>query len=213
MFPDNPRLFEQGIQRLLQACHRDHLLLSMAAPLLIALALPTTLLLRALSQKNAVRLVRVLHSPPLRLLTTPGTALLLSSGGLVVLYFTPLYELSTRSTPVHALVHAHLVLSGLLFAWVILGLEPTTHRPSVRLRLVVLGVAIAVHAVVSQLLHAQLWVGVREPAAEMEAAGALMYFGGDVLVLLLALALLVTARGDHDLRRQPGVPARTHPSW
>lgn len=190
----------------------QHLLISMVAPVLLVLGLPVTLLLRALGHTAAVRLVALLRSGPFRVLSSVWTALLLNSGGLVVLYFTPLYELSTRSGVVHTLVHVHLVLSGFLFAWAVLSLEAAPHRPRVRTRLLALGVSIAVHAAVSQLLYAGLLVQVWEPTVERQAGGALMYFGGDVAVLLLAAALLVTARvpaPSPDRAAAPVRPART----
>lgn len=47
---------------------------------------------------------------------------------------------------------AHVFTAGYLFAWVIAGPDPAPRRPSVPARLVVLGVAVAGHAVLSQLL-------------------------------------------------------------
>ncbi len=171
----------------------QHLLLAMVAPLLLVLGMPVTLLLRALPHRAARRIGAFLNTAPVRLLSTPVVALVLTSGGMVVLYFTPLYRWSTESTAVHLLVHVHLVLSGFLFAWVIAGLDPSPHRASVRTRLITLGASIVVHSAVSQLLHAGLWVQVDEPAEELRAAGSLMYYGGDVAELLLALVMLLAA--------------------
>lgn len=183
----------------------QHLLLAMLAPLLLVLGAPVTLALRALPHRRALALGHVLRSRPVALLSRPSVALLLNSGGLLVLYLTPLYAWSTRSTTVHVLVHVHLLLAGLLFAWVIAGPDPAPGRPSVRVRLVVLGVAIALHATVSQLLYAGLLVRVDEPAEELRAAGSLMYFGGDIVELMLALALLLTWRPDARRTREgPG---------
>ncbi len=170
----------------------QHLLVAMLAPLALVLGAPVTLLLRALPPPRARLLGRVLRSGPMHLLAHPVTALLLSAGGLVALYLTPLYAATTTSEPLHALVHVHLVASGYLFAWAVAGPDPAPRRASVRTRLVVLGMAVAVHAVVAQLLFAGLLVQVHEPVAEMQAAGNLMYFGGDVAELLLAVALLLT---------------------
>ncbi|WP_217996750.1 cytochrome c oxidase assembly protein [Nocardioides jensenii] len=172
----------------------QHLVLAMIAPLALVLAAPVTLLLRQLPHREARRLGRLLHTRPVRVLSHPFVGLMLTSGGLIVLYFTPLYAVSTRNDAVHIAVHFHLVASGLLFAWAIAGPDPAPARASVRLRLVVLGLSIAIHSVVAQLIFAGLLVQVREPIAEMQAAGNLMYFGGDIAELLLAVALLVTWR-------------------
>lgn len=172
----------------------QHLLLSMIAPLALVLAAPVTLLLRQLPHRHARRLGRLLNTPVVHFLSHPVVGLTLTSGGLIVLYFTPLYALSTTNETVHVAVHLHLIASGLLFAWAIAGPDPAPHRASVRFRLVVLGIAIVIHSAVAQLIFAGLFVQVREPIDEMRAAGNLMYFGGDIAELLLALALLLTWR-------------------
>ena len=107
----------------------------------------------------------------------------------------------------HGLVHAHFFAAGYLFAWVIAGPDPAPRRPSVPIRLVVLGFAIAAHAVLSQLLYAGIFVQLPVPAAERQAAGELMYYGGDIAELLLALALVThlaseTARAPSADRRR-----------
>lgn len=183
----------------------QHLLLAMIAPLLLVLGMPVSLLLRALPHAAARRLGSLLSSRVMGVLATPFVAFVLTSGGLVLLYFTPLYRWSTESPTVHLLVHVHLVLSGFLFAWVIAGLDPTPHRAGVRTRLVTLGASIVVHSAIAQLLYAGLWVQVDEPARQLQAAGSLMYFGGETAELLLALVMLVAGRAGHSDRLR--VPA------
>jgi putative membrane protein len=174
----------------------QHIVLGMVAPLALVLGSPVTLALRSLPHPAARRLGGLLRSRPLHVLTNPWLALLLSTGGLVGLYVTPLYEATTEHAWLHHLVHLHVVLAGCLFAWVIAGPDPAPNRPTVRTRLVVLGVSIATHASTAQLLYGGLLVDVHEPAVEMRAAGSLMYFGGDIAELLLAVALLVTWRPE-----------------
>jgi putative membrane protein len=84
----------------------------------------------------------------------------------------------------------HFVLSGGLFAWVVAGPDPAPHRPSVPMRLVVLGVAIAAHATLSQLLYAGVWVQIPSGVADRQAGATIMYYGGDVAELLLAFAMV-----------------------
>jgi putative membrane protein len=178
----------------------QHLLVAMLAPTALVLGAPVTVLLRGLPPAQARLLGRALRSRPAHAVAHPVTALVLSSGGLVALYFTALYAATTTNQPLHVLVHLHLAASGYLFAWVIAGPDPGPRRPTVRTRLVILGAAVAVHASVAQLLFAGLLVQVREPVAQMQAAGNLMYFGGDVAELLLAVALLATWRPRRPVR-------------
>jgi putative membrane protein len=171
-----------------------HLLLGMVAPVGLVLGAPVTLLLRTLPRDRARALTRVLHGPPLRVLAHPVTALLLNPGGLVALYLTPLYAATTTRPWLNAAVHAHVLASGYLFAWVIAGPDPAPRRPGVPTRLFVLGAAVAAHATVAQLIYAGAPAVLPVDEADRRAAGDLMYYGGDLAELLLAMALLTTWR-------------------
>ncbi|MBG0831845.1 cytochrome c oxidase assembly protein [Planomonospora sp. ID67723] len=172
----------------------QHLLIGMLAPLALALAAPITLLLGTLPTSWGRRLGRALRSRPARLLAHPVTALLLTAGGLIALYATPLYALTATTPWAHHLVHVHFLAAGYLFAWVIAGVDPAPHPPSVPFRLVVLGAAITTHAVLSQLMYAGLFIDLPVPAEQRRGGAELMYYGGDIAELLLALALLATWR-------------------
>ena len=141
----------------------QHLLLGMYAPLGLVLGAPITLLLRSIPPAHGRLIGRVLRSRPAHFLAHPVVALILSVGGLPALYFTPLYAATTTDEALHLLVHVHFLLAGYLFAWVIAGPDPAPHRPSVPVRLVVLGVAIAGHAVISQLMYAGVLVQIPRP--------------------------------------------------
>ncbi|MEV7646568.1 cytochrome c oxidase assembly protein [Arthrobacter sp. NPDC089319] len=172
----------------------QHLLIGMYAPLGLVLGAPVTLLLRSVPHRYGKKIGKLLRSRPLHLVANPATALLLTLGGLAALYFTPLYSLATGNPLLHHAIHLHFLAAGYLFAWVIAGPDPAPRRPSVPMRLVVLGVAIAGHAVLSQLLYAGLFTPIPAPSGELRLAGELMYYGGDVAGLLLAFALVTTWR-------------------
>ncbi|MCF6522591.1 cytochrome c oxidase assembly protein [Streptomyces sp. JJ36] len=172
----------------------QHLLIGMYAPLALVLGAPVTLLLRTLPVSRGRQLTALLHSRPARFLTRPATAWLLSTGSLAVLYFTPLHHVLTSRPAGHWLLHAHFLLAGCLFAHVVAGPDPAPARPGVRTRLVWLGCAVAVHAVVSQLLYGGFRTDVHAPVAEVRGGAELMYYGGDLAELLLAAALVATWR-------------------
>lgn len=134
------------------------------------------------------------------------TALGLSTGSLALLYFTPLYDATVGRPVPHGLLHAHFLLSGCLFAWVIAGPDPAPARPTVPARLLVLGVAVAAHAVIAQLMYGGFLIDVHAPIAQVRGGAEIMYYGGDVAELLLAAALVATWRPT---RRT--APARPRP--
>lgn len=172
----------------------QHLLLGMYAPVALVLGAPMTLLLRSIPRHYGQKIGRILRSRPAHILAHPAVSLTLSFGGLAALYFTPLYAAASGNPALHALIHLHFLLAGYLFAWVIAGPDPAPQRPSVYVRLVFLGIAIVAHAIISQLIYAGLYVRVAAPIEEFRGAGSLMYYGGDIAELLLALALLTNWR-------------------
>lgn len=181
----------------------QHLLIGMFAPLGLVLGAPVTLVLRSLPRRHGRLIGRILRSRPAHLVAHPITALVLNVGGLAALYGTGLYAATTHSKLLHHLVHLHFLAAGYLFAWVIAGPDPAPRRPSVPARLVVLGVAIAAHAGLSQLLYAGALAHVPAPPDHVRTAAELMYYGGDFAELLLALAVLTTWR-THTAGRRPG---------
>ena len=172
----------------------QHLLLGMYAPLALVLGAPITVLLRALPAQRARDLTGVLRSRPVGVLAHPLTALTFSTGSLIALYCTPLYNATATRPALHWLLHAHFALSGCLFAWVIAGPDPAPSRPGVKARLFVLGAAIAVHAVLAQLMYGGFLIDVHAPVAQVRGGAEIMYYGGDIAELLLAAALVATWR-------------------
>jgi putative membrane protein len=153
-----------------------------------------TLLLGALPRRPARGVVRLLHSGFARFLCHPLVALVLNVGGMGLLYFTPLHDLAADSPALQGLMQLHFLLAGYLFAWSIAGPDPAPGPPSVPYRLVILGAAIFLHSTFSQLLYAGWFVQVDVPLAQRLGGAELMYYGGDIAELLLALAMLSTWR-------------------
>jgi cytochrome c oxidase assembly factor CtaG len=124
----------------------QHVLLGMLAPVLLALGAPVTLALQAAHPTTKHWLRRALDTPAVRTLTHPVTATVLFAATLFVLYFTPLYELSLRNGVVHAWVHVHFVVVGVLFAEAIIGLDLSHHRTEYPARLGLVMATIPFHA-------------------------------------------------------------------
>jgi putative membrane protein len=185
-----------------------HLVVGMAAPVLLVLAAPVTLALRAMDIVPARRLARLLNSAPLRVLTNPVVAAALNVGGLWMLYRTPLFAATQTNTLLHGAVMAHVFLAGYLFTAAIIPVDPAPHRASFPVRTAVLVLALAAHEILAKSVYAHPPVGVAPTDAE---AGALvMYYAGDAIdVLIIALLFAQWYRHagktlSRSLRAQPG---------
>ena len=129
-----------------------HMVISMAVPILLVLAAPVTLALRALPARTdrtlgpRELLLGVVHSRYLNILGNPVVAAMIFFGSLVLFYYTPLFGLSLRTHTGHVLMTVHFLLAGYLFAWVLVGVDPGPKRWPPSLRLVVLFATISFHA-------------------------------------------------------------------
>lgn len=161
----------------------SHLLFGMLAPLLMALARPVTLLLRALDVTHARNLASLLKMPPLRFVTHPAVAGILNIGGLWLLYATDVFGKMHANPFCYLSVHGHLFIAGYVFSSAILGNEPNPHPSSHVFRALILILALAGHSILSKYVYAHPPAGV--PASEAEAGAMLMYYGGDAVEALL----------------------------
>ncbi|MFI9640743.1 cytochrome c oxidase assembly protein [Micromonospora sp. NPDC051925] len=171
----------------------QHLLVGMLAPLGLVLGAPGTLALRTVRPRVGRAALRLLRRPAPAVATHPVTGLLLTAGGLYLLHLTPLYRAALTRPGLHPLLLLHFLVSGYVFTWAIAGPDPGPHRPGVPLRLVVLGLSVAAHATLAQLMYAGL-VDAAAPTTQLRTAATLMYYVGDLAEILLALALLATWR-------------------
>jgi putative membrane protein len=164
----------------------SHVLVGMLGPLLLVLAAPVTLLLRSLPVPAARRLSRVLGSRPVRLLTEPMVAAVLSVGGLWMLYATDLFAAAHHTPVLHLAWHAHLFVAGYLFAVSMISVDPLPHRRSYLHRSLVLVVALAAHDILAKHLYAQPPPGVGGAA---ESGAMIMYYGGEVVDIVIMVIL------------------------
>jgi putative membrane protein len=160
-----------------------HLFLGMLAPLLLAHAAPVTLLMRTLSVGSARRLSRVLKSISVSIYSNPVVASILNIGGLWVLYTTELYSLMQDNLLLHIVVHTHVFLAGYLYTISILYIDPAPHRYGFVFRAVVLILSLAAHGTLSKYIYAHPPVGV--PSEQAEVGGMVMYYGGDLVEIVL----------------------------
>lgn len=169
----------------------QHLLIGMAAPIGLTLGAPVTLALKVLPRSTGRRMAMVLRSSFFHGLCHPVTALLLNTGGLFVLYLTPLFARTLTTPYLHPLVLLHFLLAGYLFTWSMIGPDPAPRKPKYALRLAVLFISMAAHAYLSKMMYAYtLPRNTLFTEEEIRAGAQLMYYGGDLTELLVLLALL-----------------------
>lgn len=175
----------------------QHVLLSMVAPALLALGAPVTLALQAASRATQVVLLRLLHGRVVSTLTHPVVAWLVFGGSLVVLYFSPLFELSLGNGFVHAAVHLQYLAAGGLFCWTAVGLDPMRWRLPHGARLLFVLLAVPVHAIVglallggSELLAGGFYGDGLSPLADQRLGGGLLWALGDLFGVVLAGVVL-----------------------
>lgn len=182
-----------------------HLLLGMLAPILLVLSAPMTLLLRTLTVNWAKRVTGFLNSLPVRFVGHPIIASVLNMGGLWVLYATDLYMLMHHSLVINILIHLHVFLAGYVFTAAMIYIDPISHRYSFRYRSIVLILAIASHAILSKYIYSNPPATV--PVSDAEAGAMLMYYGGDmvdlILIFILCLQWYKAARPEIVSDRKP----------
>ncbi|WP_223592620.1 cytochrome c oxidase assembly protein [Neobacillus bataviensis] len=164
-----------------------HLLLGMAAPLLIVLSAPMTLVMRNLHVKRARQLSKILKSYPVRILSDPMFASLINVGGLWVLYTTDLYSAMHHNIVLYFFIHLHVFLAGFVFTAAFISIDPTPHRTNFIYRAIILVLSFASHGILSKYIYANPPLGVTKTQAEM--GSMLMYYGGDAIDIVLIYIL------------------------
>src|SRR5206468_777467 len=130
-----------------------HMLISMLAPVLLVVGAPTTLALRALPGPRVKGergprqlLLAALHSRVVRILTHPVVAFGIFVGSVYLLYFSNLFPTLMAGHLGHTLMQVHFLLAGLLFFYVIIGIDPRPRPIHPLLSVGMLFVATALHA-------------------------------------------------------------------
>ena len=171
----------------------EHLLLAMAGPLLLALSAPITLALQAGSPRLRSGLRRALHGRVLATLGQPMVGFVLLGASTVVLYLTPLLELSTTNTPLHVLVHLHLVTVGCLFVWPLVGADPSPRPFPFGARLLAALAFVPFHAFLGLALlsaSSPLAPEAYPDLGDQRRAAGILWIAGELFTLAIAAIVL-----------------------
>ncbi|VVJ25368.1 Cytochrome c oxidase caa3-type assembly factor CtaG_BS (unrelated to Cox11-CtaG family) [Amycolatopsis camponoti] len=182
--------------------------LLMITPLLLALGSPIRLLLDTVPARWPRRHGR---GPLARALTFPPVVTLALVVPLLVLYLTPLYDLTLRSPVADGLVRLALVLAGFTYFWTRLGLDPTPRRDP---HLVSVWIAFT-EVIFDGALGLVLWLGPLlapahyaaahpgrgpDPRTDQIIGAGVLWIGGDVAGLPFVVALFVRWARDDERR-------------
>jgi putative copper resistance protein D len=195
-------------ERVLLSAHMvQHMVLSMIAPIFLALGAPVSLALRALPRHGAAGrprriLLAVLHSWPARVLTFPIVAYGIFVASPFALYFSGLYRASLTSDVLHDVVHVHFLVAGCLFLWPLIGLDPLPGRMPYPLRALLVFLSTPFHTVLGLTVmqgadliggdwYPRLNLGWADPVADQRLAGGILWAAGEAIAVAMLAALVV----------------------
>ena len=207
----------------------QHMVLAMLSPICLALGAPVTLALRTLPPVPRRWLVAALHSKIAKVLSFPLVSFGLYVATPFALYFSGLYRFSLEHEWFHDFTHVHFILTGCLFFWPLIGLDPLPGRWPYPARALLMVVSTPFHAVLgltimqSSALLAGNWypdlhLGWADPVSDQRLAGGILWGGGEIVTVVMLAALVAqwmrssdkeAIRIDRRLDREDAVRVRT----
>ncbi|WP_341267596.1 cytochrome c oxidase assembly protein [Gordonia malaquae] len=195
----------------------SHMMLSMLVPVLMVLGGPVTLALRAIPPAGRGNpdgprewILAGLHSKYSRIITHPLIAVTVFVGSFYVLYLGGLFDAVVENHSAHLLMNLHFLLSGYLFYWIVIGIDPAPRQLSHVGKLgIVLG-ALPFHAffgvalmMTTGIIAEQYYKGLQLPfaldlAADQKVGGGIAWATGEFPLVLVMLALLIQWRRQDD---------------
>ena len=181
----------------------QHILLALIAPPLLALGGPITLLLRVSRPGTRRRVILpILHSWPVKAITFPVVTWVLFALTMWGTHFSPMFNQSLEEPAVHQLEHLLYLVTGCLFWWPVVALDPTPWRMSEPVRILYtflqmpqnsfLGLAI-VSATAPMYAHYASLIRDWGPDAltDQQMAGAAMWVIGDLVFLAAIMGIVL----------------------
>lgn len=215
-----------GVGRYMPAMFSMHMVahmgLSMLVPILLVLGAPVTLALRALPAAGRDDppgprewLLAALHSHVSRFLTNPVVATVLFVAGFYGLYLSDLFDIAVSSHAGHLAMNVHFLLSGYLFYWVVIGVDPTPRPLPPLAKVAVVFASLPLHAFFGVVLMGTKTVlgasfyrslGLSwhtDLLGDQRLGGGIAWAAGEVPLVIVMLALLVQwARSDQRTARR-----------
>lgn len=190
-----------------------HMAMSMLIPVLLVLGGPITLALRAIAPAGRSNppgprewIQSAIHSPVSRFMANPLIATVLFVGSFYVLYLGGLFDVAVDYHAAHLAMNAHFLISGYIFYWVVIGIDPAPRElsPIAKLGMVLgtlpfhafFGVALMMsNAVIAQPYYRSLnlpWA--YNLFDDQRVGGGIAWAAGEIPLVIVMLALLIQWR-------------------
>jgi len=189
--------------------------LLMVTPMLLALGAPIRLAADTLPARVRARLARALHGRLARALTFPLLVTVVLVVPLLVLYLSPLYELTLRSAVASGVASTVIALAGFVYYWSRFRVDPTPRADSYLVTLsitvvemigdAVLGVVLWLGPLVAASWYAAQATGI-DPRLDQTLGAGILWIGGD-LVGLPFILIVVNRLSREDGRKAAVVDA------
>ncbi|WP_168704258.1 cytochrome c oxidase assembly protein [Gordonia paraffinivorans] len=188
----------------------SHMLMSMMIPVLLILGGPVTLALRALPPAGRGNppgprewIQAGVHSGYSKFITHPLFTSVMFVGSFYILYLGGVYEAVVQYHAAHLLMNLHFLLSGYLFYWLVIGIDPAPRNVAPPAKLgIVLG-SLPFHAffgialmMTSAVIAESYYRGLQLPwnydlFADQRVGGGIAWASGEIPLVVIMLALLV----------------------
>ncbi|NKX90338.1 cytochrome c oxidase assembly protein [Nocardia coubleae] len=199
-----------------------HMALSMLAPILLALGGAVTLALRALTPAGRGGIpgprewiLAAVHNPVSRFLTQPVVASVIFVAGFYALYLGGIFDATVDSHAAHLMMNAHFLISGYLFYWVVIGIDPKPREVAPLTKLAMVFGTLPFHAffgialmsmttVLGGWFYRTLDLGWNiDLLADQRNGGSFAWASGEVPLVVVMLALLIQwSRSDQRLAKR-----------
>jgi cytochrome c oxidase assembly factor CtaG/putative copper export protein len=190
-----------------------HMMLSMLVPILLVLGAPMTLALRALPAAGRDEppgprewLLAALHSRVSRFLTNPIVATVVFVAGFYGLYLGGVFDAAVSNHAAHVLMNVHFLLSGYLFYWVVIGIDPTPRQIPQLGKVAMVFASLPLHAffgvvlmgmqtVLGETFYRSLLLSWHtDLIGDQRLGGGIAWAAGEVPLVLVMIALLIQWR-------------------
>jgi putative copper resistance protein D len=184
----------------------QHMALVMLVPIFLVLGAPFTLALRTLPRHPGQLgprewLTAALRSRTVGVLANPVVASVIFLAGFYGLYYTGLYPWLMPSHWGHIAMNVYFVLSGFLFFWALIGVDPGPRRPPYMVRMIVMIVVMPLHSffaismlMTTTVMAEDFYAALLRPyatdlLADQHLGASIGWASGDVPMLVVMIAM------------------------